>query len=124
MRSTRCWSNAGSRPARPSRRKIRSLTDTDQRPSRRGLLHDRLRLPVIAAPMLLVSGPEMVIGASRAGVAGSFPAANCRHSDEIDAELAASTASNGNSDGTGTGTEPRGHNPVPHLLTNRIDTAL
>jgi nitronate monooxygenase len=50
------------------------------RPSRRGLLHDRLRLPVIAAPMFLVSGPEMVIAASRAGVAGSFPAANCRTS--------------------------------------------
>src|SRR3546814_1215263 len=99
MRSTRCWSNAGSRPARPSRRKIRSLTDTDKRPSRRGLLHDRLRLPVIAAPMFLVSGPAMVIGASRAGVAGSFPAPNCRTRDELDAWLAANTAALGNSDG-------------------------
>ncbi|MFD2499995.1 hypothetical protein ACFSTI_15560 [Rhizorhabdus histidinilytica] len=33
-----------------------------------------LALPVIAAPMLLVSGPELVIACCRAGVIGSFPA--------------------------------------------------
>ena len=37
-----------------------------------------LALPVIAAPMLLVSGPELVIAACRAGVIGTFPAANAR----------------------------------------------
>src|SRR3546814_18114433 len=113
MRSTRCWSNAGSRPARPSRRKIRSLTDTDKRPSRRGLQHDRLRLPVIAAPMFLVSGPEMVIGASRAGVAGSFPAANCRPSDELDAWLAAITAAIRKHHGAVDRAPPRGLHPFP-----------
>lgn len=35
-------------------------------------------LPVIAAPMFLVSGPELVIAACRAGIIGSFPAANAR----------------------------------------------
>lgn len=36
----------------------------------------RLRLPVIQAPMLRVSGPDMVIAACRAGIIGSFPAPN------------------------------------------------
>jgi len=44
----------------------------------------RLKLPVIAAPMFLVSGTSMVIEASRAGVIGSFPTANCRGIDELD----------------------------------------
>jgi nitronate monooxygenase len=36
----------------------------------------RLRLPLIAAPMLHVSGPELVIAACRAGVIGAFPTLN------------------------------------------------
>ncbi|HWT42486.1 MAG TPA: nitronate monooxygenase, partial [Sphingopyxis sp.] len=43
-----------------------------------------LRLPAIAAPMFLVSGPEMVIAASRAGVIGSFPAPNARTSADLE----------------------------------------
>ena len=38
----------------------------------------RLRLPLIAAPMLSVSGPELVIAACRNGVIGAFPVANAR----------------------------------------------
>ena len=38
----------------------------------------RLRLPVIAAPMFLASGPEMVLACCRAGIVGSFPAKNRR----------------------------------------------
>ncbi len=37
-----------------------------------------LRLPMICAPMFLVSGPELVIAACRAGVVGSFPSLNQR----------------------------------------------
>lgn len=37
-----------------------------------------LRLPVVAAPMFLVSGPELVVACCRAGVLGSFPALNQR----------------------------------------------
>ncbi|OYO26310.1 nitronate monooxygenase family protein [Janthinobacterium sp. PC23-8] len=44
----------------------------------------RLRLPLIAAPMFLVSGPDLVIAACRAGVIGSFPTANCRTVDELE----------------------------------------
>lgn len=58
-----------------------------------------LRVPAIAAPMFLVSGPELVIGACKAGVVGTFPSLNARplaQLDEwlgrIDAELAAHRA--------------------------------
>ena len=44
----------------------------------------RLELPLIAAPMMLVSAPDLVIAASRAGVIGSFPTKNCRTVDELE----------------------------------------
>jgi nitronate monooxygenase len=44
-----------------------------------------LRLPVIAAPMFLVSGPELVIAACQAGIVGAFPTPNCRTVAELDA---------------------------------------
>ena len=47
-------------------------------------LQERLRLPLIAAPMFRVSGVELVMAACRAGVIGSFPTANCRSVDELD----------------------------------------
>lgn len=48
----------------------------------------RLRLPLIAAPMLHVSGPALVAAACRAGVIGAFPAANCRQHGELSAWIA------------------------------------
>lgn len=45
---------------------------------------DTLRLPVFAAPMFLISGPELVIAACRAGVAGAFPTPNCRTIEDLD----------------------------------------
>lgn len=44
---------------------------------------DRLRLPIIAAPMLHVSGPDLVVAACQAGVIGAFPTMNPRvlHAD-------------------------------------------
>jgi nitronate monooxygenase len=47
-------------------------------------LPERLRLPVVAAPMFLVSGPELVTAACRAGIVGSFPTQNCRTVDDLD----------------------------------------
>ena len=43
-----------------------------------------LRLPAIAAPMFLVSGPEMVLASCRAGLIGSFPAPNARTSAQLE----------------------------------------
>lgn len=47
----------------------------------------RMRLPAIAAPMFLVSGPELVTETCKAGVAGSFPALNARSNEQLDAWL-------------------------------------
>jgi len=47
----------------------------------------RLRLPLIAAPMLSVSGPDLAIAACKAGVIGSFPLANARSIEGVDAWL-------------------------------------
>src|SRR4051812_33345661 len=44
----------------------------------------RLRLPVIGAPMFLVSGPDLVIAQCRAGIVGSFPALNARPQEVLD----------------------------------------
>ena len=37
-----------------------------------------LRLPVVAAPMFLISGPELVLAACKAGIIGAFPTPNAR----------------------------------------------
>lgn len=47
----------------------------------------RLSLPLIAAPMFLVSGVELVVAACRNGVIGAFPTVNCRSPEELDGWL-------------------------------------
>jgi nitronate monooxygenase len=47
-------------------------------------IRGRLRLPLIAAPMFLVSGVELVTAACKGGVIGAFPTANCRDSEQLD----------------------------------------
>lgn len=44
------------------------------------LLEQRLRLPVVAAPMFLVSNPQLVLACCNNGIVGSFPALNQRES--------------------------------------------
>lgn len=58
-------------------------------------LAGRLRLPAIAAPMFLTSGPDLVVETCRSGVLGTFPSLNQRTTagfaawlDEIEARLA------------------------------------
>lgn len=41
-------------------------------------------LPIIQAPMFLLSGPEMVIASAKAGIIGSFPTPNTRTADELE----------------------------------------
>ena len=47
-------------------------------------LFDRLRLPVIAAPLFIISNPDLVIAQCRAGIVGSFPALNARPAPMLD----------------------------------------
>jgi nitronate monooxygenase len=47
-------------------------------------IFDRLRLPVIAAPLFIVSNPQLVIAQCKAGVVGSFPSLNARPASQLD----------------------------------------
>jgi nitronate monooxygenase len=47
-------------------------------------LREQLRLPVIASPMFLVSGVELVLAQCNAGIVGSFPALNACPADALD----------------------------------------
>ena len=51
-------------------------------------LKDRLSLPLIGAPMFIVSGPELVIAQCQAGIVGAFPALNARPQEVLDDWLA------------------------------------
>ncbi|MCO8251174.1 NAD(P)H-dependent flavin oxidoreductase [Comamonas thiooxydans] len=44
-----------------------------------------LRVPVFSAPMFLISGPELVLAACRAGIVGAFPTPNARPIAQLDA---------------------------------------
>lgn len=46
-------------------------------------LKQTLVLPTIAAPMFIVSGPELVIAQCKSGIVGSFPALNARPKDQL-----------------------------------------
>ena len=47
------------------------------------ILSERLRLPAVASPMFIVSGPDLVIAQSRAGIVGSFPSLNARPQSQL-----------------------------------------
>lgn len=62
-------------------------------------LEQRLRLPLVAAPMFLVSNPALVAACCNSGIVGSFPALNQRDSsgfrawlEELDTQLTADAA--------------------------------
>jgi nitronate monooxygenase len=48
------------------------------------VLQNRLSVPVVGAPLFIVSGPELVIAQCKAGIVGSFPALNARPADMLD----------------------------------------
>lgn len=80
----------------------------------------RMRLPAIAAPMFLVSGPELVIATCQAGVAGTFPALNARTPQILDEWLG---SINGALDAAGS-CAPFGVNLILHASNPRVDDDL
>ena len=44
----------------------------------------KLKIPVVGAPLFIVSGPELVISQCKAGIVGSFPALNARPQEVLD----------------------------------------
>ena len=74
----------------------------------------KMRLPVICAPMFLISGPELVIAACKAGIAGAFPTPNTRTSEELDAWMGEITSALAPGDGPW----------VANLITHSTNTRL
>ena len=77
----------------------------------------RLRLPVVAAPMFLISGPDLVIAACRSGIIGAFPTTNARTTQELDAwmlRIAAALAE------TGKPVAPWATNVITHSTNQRL----
>src|SRR4051812_14640617 len=84
-------------------------------------LKSRLSLPLIAAPMFLVSGPALVKAACRAGVIGSFPPPNCPTGQELDRRLAAMGDDlKRAADETGQATAPLCPNLIVHRSNTRV----
>lgn len=52
------------------------------------ILKDRLRIPVVGAPLFIISHPALVLAQCKAGVVGSFPALNARPEAQLDEWLA------------------------------------
>jgi nitronate monooxygenase len=48
------------------------------------VLEGRLSLPVVGAPMFIVSTPKLVLAQCKAGIVGSFPALNARPAAQLD----------------------------------------
>jgi nitronate monooxygenase len=61
--------------------------DTGESVAKRFHWRSRLRLPVIAAPMFLVSSVDLVVAQCKAGIVGSFPALNARPAEALDGWL-------------------------------------
>lgn len=86
---------------------------------------DDLSLPVVAAPMFLISGPQLVIECCKNGIVGTFPALNQRTTDgfeswviEIKEALAKFEA------GTGKKPAPFGVNLIVHQSNPRVEADL
>ena len=79
-----------------------------------------LSAPVIAAPLFLVSGPDLVVETCRAGLAGTVPALNRRTTAELDEWLAEIAERRAAIAGAG----PFGVNLVVHRENARLEADL
>ncbi len=77
-------------------------------------LFDRLRLPVIASPLFIISNPDLVIAQCRAGVLGSFPALNARPGPVLEEWLKRLTGELGEADA------PFAVNQIVHRSNDRL----
>lgn len=89
-------------------------------------LFDTLRLPLVGAPLFIISGPELVIAQCKAGIVGSFPALNARPQPQLDEwlhqiteELAAHNRNNPDRPAA-----PYAVNQIVHKSNNRLEEDL
>jgi nitronate monooxygenase len=87
------------------------------------ILQNHLRLPVIGAPMFIVSTPRLVLAQCKAGVVGSFPALNARPAAQLDdwlAEITDELASYRRAN-PGIPVAPFAVNQIVHSSNNRLE---
>ena len=82
-----------------------------------------LRLPVIAAPLFIISHPALVIAQCKAGVVGSFPALNARPASQLDEWLAEITEAlaKHNADHPDRPAAPFAVNQIVHPTNTRLE---
>ena len=87
---------------------------------------DRLRIPVIGAPLFIISGPDLVIAQCKAGVVGSFPALNARPAAMLDEWLHRITEelSDYNRQNPDRPAAPFAVNQIVHKSNDRLDADL
>jgi nitronate monooxygenase len=87
------------------------------------ILSQRLRQPVIASPLFIISGPDLVIAQCKAGVVGSFPSLNARPISQLDEWLARITEELADWDRKNPDrlSAPFAVNQIVHKTNNRLD---
>ena len=84
-----------------------------------------LSLPVVAAPMFLISGPKLVVECCKNGIVGTFPALNQRSTKEFEAWLIDIKAQlNGYTQTNGRAAAPYGVNLIVHHTNPRLQADL
>lgn len=78
-------------------------------------LLQKLALPVIGAPLFIISNPDLVIAQCRAGIVGAFPALNARPKEELDGWLTQIRTALGPDDA------PFAVNQIVHASNDRLD---
>ena len=86
----------------------------------------RTRLPVIAAPLFIVSSPALVVAQCAAGIVGCLPALNARTTDQLDQWLGEITAALAAHDAAHPGRPagPLGVNLIAHRSNARLEDDL
>ena len=87
------------------------------------ILNSNLKIPVVAAPLFIISQPSLVLAQCKAGVVGSFPALNARPEAMLDEWLAEITEEldsykSANPDKT---VAPFAVNQIVHTSNNRLE---
>lgn len=90
------------------------------------ILENRLRIPLMAAPLFIISNPDLVIAQCTAGVVGSFPSLNARPTSQLDEWLHRITEELAawDRDHPEAPSAPFAVNQIVHKTNNRLDEDL
>jgi len=86
------------------------------------ILRGRLTVPVIAAPLFIISNPDLVIAQCTSGVVGSFPSLNARPAEKLEEWFKRITGELGDWDAAHPGQKaaPYAVNQIVHRSNNRL----